>query len=335
LSLESSLVRCWYARRGWCLILIPLSLIFIALAWLRKHLYDWGWLASRRMPAPVIVVGNLTAGGAGKTPLVIWLVEKLRGEGYRPGVVSRGYGSSATEVREAEPDGDPALLGDEPVLLARRTRCPVWVGRRRAEAARRLLASHPEVNVIIADDGLQHYALARDVEIVVVDGQRRFGNGWRLPAGPLREGLARLRQVDAVVVNGDGRLAESVCPVFTMTLDGQSFSNLHDPSRTVSADFFRGRQVHALAGIGNPERFFNALPGLGLTIERHPFPDHYAYRQEDLPKGTVIMTEKDAVKCAAYDHPDAWVLAVDARVSDGLEQLILAKLESKHGQQAA
>ncbi len=333
--LESSLVRCWYARRGWCLILIPLSLIFAALTWLRRRLYDLGWLPSRPMPVPVIVVGNLTAGGAGKTPLTIWLVERLQAGGYRPGVVSRGYGAAVTGVREVGPDGDPMLLGDEPVLLARRTHCPVWVGRRRAEVARRLLTSHPEVNVIVADDGLQHYALARDVEIVVVDGRRGFGNTWRLPAGPLREGLSRLRQVDAVVVNGDGRLAELAGPIFTMALDGQDFYSLHDASHKESADFFRGRQVHALAGIGNPERFFDTLTGLGLTIVRHSFPDHHAYRQEDLPKGTVIMTEKDAVKCAAYGHPDAWVLAVNARLSDGLERLILDKLELKHGQQAA
>jgi tetraacyldisaccharide 4'-kinase len=263
------------------------------------------------------------------------LVEQLRASGYRPGVVSRGYGGRNSVACEVDPDSDPASLGDEPVLLARRTMCPVWVGRSRVEAATNLLASHPEVNVIVADDGLQHYALARDVEIVVVDGQRRFGNELYLPAGPLREGLGRLAQVDAVVINGHGAIAETACPVCNMTLVGQSFFGLHDHERTVSADYFRGRQVHALAGIGNPDRFFVTLAGMGLNVVRHPFPDHHPFRQEDLPGGTLIMTEKDAVKCAAYAHPDAWVLAVDARVSGDLEHLILNKLESRHGQQAA
>ncbi|HEX8979282.1 MAG TPA: tetraacyldisaccharide 4'-kinase [Parasulfuritortus sp.] len=335
MSLESSLVRCWYARCGWCLTLIPLSLLFAALAWLRRRFYRWGWLKSLCLPVPVVVIGNLTVGGTGKTPLAIWLVEMLRNKGYRPGVISRGYGASASAAGRVDTDSDPASAGDEPVLIARRARCPVWVGPSRGEAAQRLLAHHPEVDVLIADDGLQHYALARNVEIAVVDGQRRFGNGWRLPAGPLREGVGRLAEVDAVVVNGAAQLPCVVPGAYVMTLVGQGFHRLHDPGQRVSADFFRGRPVHAVAGIGNPERFFGALADLGLTVERHPFPDHHVYRPEDLPQGTIVMTEKDAVKCAAYAHPDAWVFAVDAEVSDGLEHLILNKLESRHGQQAA
>ncbi len=287
------------------------------------------------MPVPVIVVGNLTAGGTGKTPLAIWLVEALRAQGYRPGIVSRGYGARAASANAVDPASDPRQVGDEPALLARRLHCPVWVGRSRVEAATSLLAHNPEVNVIVADDGLQHYALARDAEIVVVDGQRRFGNGWYLPAGPLREGLGRLSQVDAVVINGGGHLADAPCPVYHMTLAGAQFTRLNNPGHAVSADYFSGRQVHALAGIGNPGRFFGALADMGLNVVRHPFPDHHVYLQDDLPQGTLIMTEKDAVKCAAFAHPDAWVFAVDAELSDGLDRLILNKLEVRHGPQAA
>ena len=335
MSLESSLVRCWYSRRGWCLTLIPLSLLFNLLSGLRRRLYAWGWLQSTRLSVPVIVVGNLTAGGTGKTPLVIWLVEMLRAHGNRPGVVSRGYGADGTGAAEVGPDGNPADSGDEPVLLARRTGCPVWVGRRRVEAAVGLLKQHPEVNVIVADDGLQHYALARDMEIVVVDGSRGFGNGWLLPTGPLREGTGRLGLVDAVVVNGEQGLDGVSSPVYTMTLEGQQFSNLSNPARRESAGAFHGHVVHALAGIGNPDRFFETLSRLGLEIVRHPFPDHHVFRAEDLPEGTVVMTEKDAVKCAPYARADTWFFAVDARVSEGLEHQILNRLESKHGQQAA
>ncbi|MDR3395673.1 MAG: tetraacyldisaccharide 4'-kinase [Parasulfuritortus sp.] len=314
---------------------MPFSLVFAATSWLRRRFYVWGWLGRTRMPVPVIVVGNLTAGGTGKTPLAIWLVEMLRAQGYRPGIVSRGYGVRTARVRAVEPSGDPSLVGDEPVLLARRTRCPVWVGRNRVEAATSLLAQHPDVDVIVADDGLQHYALDRDVEIIVVDGQRRFGNGWCIPAGPLREGLDRLRQVDAVVVNGNGSLVEAAGPVYNMTLAGVQFTRLNHPGRVVLADYFSDRQVHALAGIGNPERFFANLADMGLNVIRHAFPDHHIFRQEDLPGGTLVMTEKDAVKCVAYTHPDAWVFTVDAQVSGGLERLILNKLESRNGSQTA
>jgi tetraacyldisaccharide 4'-kinase len=335
LNLEESLVRCWYGQRGWCRLLLPLTLLFVLASALRRLLYTSGALRPTRLPIPVIVVGNLTAGGAGKTPLVIWLAERLQASGYRPGIVSRGYGARSDGTSEVVPQSDPALCGDEPVLLARRTRCPVWIGRRRAMAARDLLERNPDVNVIVADDGLQHYALARDIELVVVDGARGFGNGLRLPSGPLREGLDRLEGVDAVVINGTRVLPGLSRQPYLMSLTGNGFSSLREPNRFEKADYFKGRQIHALAGIGNPERFFSTLAGLGLTIVPHAFPDHHAYRTEDLPEGTVVMTEKDAVKCAVYAHPDAWCFAVDAKVSDGLEQYILNKLESSHGQQTA
>jgi tetraacyldisaccharide 4'-kinase len=336
LSLEAGLVRCWYGRSAGCRWLIPLSALFSLLSYLRRALYRWGWLPVARLPVPVIVVGNITVGGTGKTPLVIWLAERLRAHGYRPGIVSRGYAAQAEQTEAVDAGSDPARAGDEPVLIARRSGCPVRVGRRRAEAARALIAAHPEIDVILSDDGLQHYALGRDVEVAVVDGQRRFGNGWPLPAGPLREPVARLREADAVVVNGEsGDWLPTDCPVYAMQLTGTRFHALHARETTVAADHFAGRSVHAVAGIGNPQRFFDALAALGLNFVPHPFPDHHAYSASDLPAGTVVMTEKDAVKCVSFAHADTWVLAVDARVQDGLERYLLDKLEMRHGQQAA
>lgn len=307
---------------------------------LRALAYRLGWLRAERLPVPVLVVGNLTAGGAGKTPLTLALAAWLRDAGYRPGIVSRGHGGSSSSPMAVLADTDPVLAGDEPVLMARRAGCPVWVGRRRADAARRLLAAHPRVNVLLADDGLQHLALARDMEIVVVDGGRGLGNGWMLPAGPLREPPARLGRVTAVVVNGqEGVPLPWSGPTYPMRLRGGRLRNLLDPDRELPAAALAETPVQALAGIGHPERFFGHLRGLGLRVVPHPFPDHHAYTAADLPPGRLVMTEKDAVKIAplarARDLADAWVLAVDAEVAPGLKDLILSRLRDLHGPQTA
>lgn len=329
MNLQDSLLRCWYSRRGWCYALVPFSLLFAALAWGRR-LYH-ALRPPPALPAPVIVVGNLSVGGTGKTPLTLWLVERLRAAGRHPGVISRGYGASGKSPAEVTPDSDPAVVGDEPVLIARRGQCPVWVGRRRTEAGRALLAAHPEVDVILSDDGLQHYALARDMEIVVIDGKRGFGNGLLLPAGPLREGRSRLASVDAVVVNGGELPQLTGIRTCAMHLLGSRLYSLTDPTHCVTPDHFAGRAVHAVAAIGHPGRFFETLGRLGITVMPHAFPDHHRFSREDLPDGTVIMTEKDAVKCAAFGNADMWVLAVDAAVSCGLEQQVLEKLKEHHG----
>lgn len=328
MSLEDRLVRCWYGPGRWCLLFLPLSLVFRLLAGMRRWLYARGGLPVDRLPVPVIVIGNITAGGTGKTPLAIWLTKRLKAAGYRPGVVSRGHGGRAAAPTPVFAESDPRAVGDEPVLMAGRTACPVWVGRQRGAAARALLRANPQVDVIIADDGLQHYALARDMEIAVVDGRRGLGNGWPLPAGPLREGPGRLDSVDAVVVNGDpaGPVGH-IGSCFRMWLSGRCFRQLHDPARQESVAYFRGRQVHALAGIGNPDRFFKALIDLGLDVIPHAYPDHHDYRPGDLPAGTLVMTEKDAVKCARLAHPDAWVFMVDAEVDEGLETLVFNLLK--------
>lgn len=226
--------------------------------------------------------------------------------------------------------------GDEPVLLARRSACPVWTGKSRVATARALLKHCPEVNVLLSDDGLQHYALARDMEIVLVDGARGHGNGWLMPVGPLREPLSRLKQVQAVVIHGSGQGAgDFVIPCFRMALQPGRFYNLKHKERVVGAEAFQGRTIAAVAGIGHPERFFNMLESLGISCTCHPFPDHHPFRPSDLPPGTVLMTEKDAVKCEGFDREDIWVLSVDAQVEEGLQTMIVNTLKRKHGQQAS
>jgi len=314
-------------------VLLPLATVFGCLVTLRRACYKAGVFMSYRLPVPVIVVGNITAGGTGKTPLVLWLCDFLRDKGYKPGIVSRGYGGrgQTMEVRESSP---PDIAGDEPVLLARRSRCPVWIGRDRVAAARALIAAHPGCNVIVADDGLQHYRLQRDFEIAVVDGSRGTGNGLPLPAGPLRETASRLAQVDAVVVTGKSFSAPAPAASFAMALDGSEFRNLLNPAFHQEARAFLGRRVHAVAGIGNPARFFDHLQRLGLSFAAHAFPDHHAYARSDLDFGdaeAIIMTEKDAIKCVEFARENHWVLPVDARVEAALGILIDDKLKTWHG----
>ncbi|MGH8618255.1 MAG: tetraacyldisaccharide 4'-kinase [Burkholderiales bacterium] len=302
-------------------MLLPLSGLFALLIALRRALFRAGLFRAHRLPVPVIVVGNLTVGGSGKTPLVLWLAARLLAQGHRPGIISRGYGGTAAGPRAVAPGDDPAIVGDEPALLAARAGVPVWIGADRAAAAAALLAAHPACDILVSDDGLQHYALARDFEIAVVDGARGFGNGWLLPAGPLREPLSRLTGVDAVVVNGTGTPDGVPAGALHLRLEGGTLRNLREPARSAPAAGFAGRPVHAMAGIGDPERFFRHLEALGLTIVRHPFPDHHAYTAADLEvpaTDLIVMTEKDAVKCAAFATERCWALPVEARVDEAL-----------------
>ncbi len=272
---------------------------------MRRALYRSGLLASVRLPVPVVIVGNISVGGTGKTPLTLWLAQQLIENGWHPGIVSRGY-TKATEqkkktLHEVTSDDSADEVGDEPLLMAQRALCPVWIGRDRPAAAQALLDAHPECDIILSDDGLQHYRLQRDAEIVVVDGARRFGNGLLLPAGPLREPVSRLQEVDAVVVNG----GEAQGDEFAMRLEGTSFYNLLNPEMVVSAGEFAGQRLHAIAGIGHPQRFFAHLEHLGLSAQRHAFPDHHRYTASDIAfddADAILMTEKDAVKCAAIRH---------------------------------
>jgi tetraacyldisaccharide 4'-kinase len=300
----------WYEPHPLSLLLAPFGRVFAMIAAERRRAYDSGLLHRVRLPVPVIVVGNITVGGTGKTPLVVWLVERLRVMGRRPGVVSRGYGGRARRWPQRVTAGsDPAEVGDEPVLIARRCACPVVVAPQRVSAARTLLAEY-DCDVIVCDDGLQHYALARDLEIVVMDGARRLGNGRCLPAGPLRESPSRLQSVDLVVVNGKPREGE-----YAMHLAGGWAQSLRDPAVERPLDDWCGQTVHAVAGIGNPQRFFTHLRAHGLEVIEHPFADHHRFQADDLAFGDtrpLLMTEKDAVKCRAFAGADRWVVPVSA-----------------------
>jgi tetraacyldisaccharide 4'-kinase len=309
-------------------LLLPAALLFGFAVWLRRLLYASGLLPQIRLPVPVIVVGNLLAGGSGKTPVVIALVQALAAAGYRPGVVSRGYGGSAEGTLRVTADTDPAIAGDEPVLIAKRTRCPVWVGRRRAAAAKALLATDPECDIIVADDGLQHLALARNFEIAVFD-DRGVGNGWLMPSGPLREPMSQLAAVDAVLYQGSAAAPVGHAHAFSFRVAGDAFVQVAgSEARTAAA--FAGKQVVAIAGIGNPQRFFATLEALGIRADCKTFPDHFGYRSEDLayPQAdAILMTEKDAVKCVGFAPPNAWALRVDAELPLALVNRLLEKID--------
>ena len=299
--------------------MIP-ALLYGAAAAARRAAYARGWVRATRLEVPVVVVGNLSVGGTGKTPLVCWLVERLRERGRRPGVVTRGYGGSNRTARLVTPDADPGVVGDEPLLIARRSGAAVVVGRDRPEAARLLVGLG--CDVIVSDDGLQHYALARDCEILVVDGERRFGNGWLLPAGPLRERPGRAREVDALVINGAHGPRDGG---YHMHLDAADAVALRG-ARRVPIERFAGRSVHAVAGIGNPRRFFNMLRALGIEVTAHPLPDHARLARADVDFGDdkpVLMTEKDAVKCAGEADERHWFVPVSARFEADHENALL------------
>jgi tetraacyldisaccharide 4'-kinase len=271
-----------------------------------------------RAGLPVIVVGNLTVGGSGKTPLVLWIAQELRARGWSPAIVSRGYGGVAESPREATIASDPAEVGDEPMLLARRSGCPVWVGPDRIAAITALRAQHPDCNVLVLDDGLQHYRLARDIEIAVVDG-RGFGNGFLLPAGPLREPPGRLRSVNAVIAHEIEKAQlqphAGGAPIFAMILEGEEAHRATDSRDRRALREFTGQRVHAIAGIGDPARFFRYLERRGVQLVAHPFADHHPFAAADLEFGDdapVLMTEKDAVKCKRFAKPHHWVLPVSA-----------------------
>jgi len=351
-GLESALQSIWYRRSAPPLPLRALSRLFALGVRVRRAAYARGWLRSQRLEHPVVVVGNLTVGGSGKTPLVIWLAAQLRAAGLTPGIVLRGYGGSAARTDtplRVEHDSDASLVGDEALLLRRRTAGPVVVGRDRASAAR--LLSREGVDVIIADDGLQHLALARDFEIAVIDGERGFGNGHLLPAGPLRESPAQLAHLDAVVINGEGRFwsqlrgalptapcdavpAGAVEPpirqrTYTMRLLGERLLPLAADGEPLPLSSFAGRRVHAMAGIGDPQRFFAQLRAAGLQPIEHAFPDHHRYRPEELrfEDGLpLLMTEKDAVKCQPFGGSNRWYLPVSAEFEQAEAAALLARL---------
>lgn len=324
----------WYGGTGQGAWLLPLSFLYGTVTRLRRLCYQLHVLRPVVVGRPVIVVGNLTVGGAGKTPLVVYLVMQLQRQGLTVGVISRGYGGSSRIVRPVTARSDPREVGDEPVLIAKRTHSRVFVGRNRVAAARAAVAAG--VDVIVSDDGLQHYALARDLEIVVVDGERGFGNHRLLPAGPMREPLRRLRRADFVVMNGAGWLERVRLPrgraALTMTLLPSDAAPVSGRGAVRSLASFRGQPVHAVAGIGHPQRFFELLRKADLQLIEHPLPDHYPLQPADLAFGDdapVLMTEKDAVKCAGLVDERMWFLPVSAHFSALESSELLAAIAAR------
>lgn len=320
----------WYGKRIWTFWLLPLTLVFIVLANARRY-----WIEryiQKRLVTPVIVVGNISVGGTGKTPLLISLVKQLQQQGYTPGVISRGYGGTVSHYPYLlDASSTAAEAGDEPVTIYQQTGCNVCVGPDRIAAAR--LLEDQSCDVLVSDDGLQHYRLGRDIEIAVVDGQRGLGNGWRLPVGPLREPRSRLKTVDWVVVNSPAEhfVLPGLADLFyvPMQICAQDVINLQTGEK-VSATEFGSTRVNAVAGIGNPQRFHTTLTQMGIAAELHAFPDHHAFAASDLQFSNgfpVVMTEKDAVKCREFAQPNWFYVPIKASLPDSFWLALQQKLE--------
>jgi len=322
--------KSWYNKDGLTTVLLPFSWLFCLLVQLRRLLYRLRIFQTTSLNVPVIIVGNITVGGTGKTPLVIELANLLKTHGYRPGIISRGYGGKArTWPQQVRWDGDPTMVGDEAILIARRTRCPMAVGPDRVASAKALL-KYTDCNIIISDDGLQHYALGRDIEIAVIDGIRRYGNEKCLPAGPLREPIKRLEQVNFKVTNGVAGPDE-----FAMIYKAEKLCRADDPAVTLELSSLENQTVHAIAGIGNPQRFFDDLKLSGLDIIEHAFPDHYPFKKEDLDFGEIqpiVITEKDAVKCQRFYLHNVWYQPIKAKLDNQFTEQLLVMLERINGQ---
>lgn len=304
----------WYGKHPLSLFLLPLSWCYLLVTNVRRFCYQLGLIPSHRLPVPVVIVGNITVGGTGKTPLVSWLVNYLKEKGFKPGIISRGYGAKAEHwPQQVRPDSNAEWVGDEALLLARQTNVPVAISPKRYLAGEELI-NKKGCDILICDDGLQHLALERDLEILVIDGTRRFGNKRLLPAGPLREPVSRSKDFDLIVSNSSSGRHEHL-----MKFKGEALIKLGKESKKLSLNDVAGKRVHAIAGIGNPERFFNTLKAARLDIVKHVFPDHYHYTlddvlfDDDLP---VIMTEKDAVKCEEFVLTQHWYLPIVAEMGE-------------------
>ena len=322
----------WYGGREPSWLLKGLAAIYGVISSMRRNLYASGLLARERLPVPVVVVGNINVGGTGKTPLVIALVQALRERGWNPGVITRGYTGNARGAFVLDAHCSPLVAGEEACMILRRTQAPTAVGRDRV-AAGRVLLNAASVDVLIADDGLQHLRLRRDVEICVIDGARRFGNGRLLPAGPLREPVSRLANVDFRVCNGGIAQQGEV----VMTLAGETAVSLKDPSQARPLRDFAGRRAHGVAGIGNPGRFFAQLRAAGIDPIEHPFDDHFPFAAKDLDFGDelpVLMTEKDAVKCLAFAQARYWSVPIRAQLPETFLDDLVGRLK-QHRQRLA
>lgn len=323
----------WYRKSVLAYLLAPFSWLFQFICRCRYLFYRY-LKVQQAFPVPIIVVGNLTVGGTGKTPLVSWIIKMLKEQGYHPGIVMRGYGSSLKNdsFEIVAMQSHAVAVGDEPLMLRQMTDCPLVISKKRPQAVKALLKAFPEVDVVISDDGLQHYALARDVEIAVIDGQRRLGNGFCLPVGPLRESPKRLKSVDFIVANGSAMPGEWVMG----TQLAKEAYRVNNAQLSVAIEQWQGKTVHAVAAIGNPERFFTALRNKGINVIPHPFADHYPFKKEDLlfnDDFPVVMTEKDAVKCRDFAHNHVFYIPLEVKLQDEFKEVLLRKI--KHGQKIA
>lgn len=321
----------WLIKKwsGWSLLtiaLLPLSFLFLILISIRRALYKYRVLSSSKPDLPVIVVGNIFVGGTGKTPLVIWLADFLKNKGYRPGILSRGYGGdSSKHPILVTDDSTPEIVGDEPKLIYEQTKCPLIVGSKRSENAQRLKDEF-ECDIIISDDGLQSYSLARDIEIIVFDGRRGYGNGVVFPAGPLREPKSRIKDADFVLLNGG---SNTISGFNYLIRDSKAVNLISGEERAL--DSFAGDKVHAVAGIGNPNRFFDGLRKAGIEVIEHPFPDHMKYDLNNLSftdDYPVLMTEKDSIKCSSFASENWWAVTIDISIEKGFIEQFESKLRT-------
>lgn len=327
--MEQWLTQTWYGSPAGVSLLSPLAWLYGSIVRTRRRAYASGLLRTHAAGRPVIVVGNLTVGGTGKTPVVAWLAERLSAEGLKVGIVSRGHGRSTRDVRAVRADSDWREVGDEPLLLHRLTGCDTVVAVDRVAGARELVSSGADL--VICDDGLQHLRLARDCEIVVVDGARGFGNGRLLPAGPLREPASRIRDARIVIVNGPAEHASltDLRDAFPMVLAGNRAQRLDELGGPLPLEHFRGKRVHAVAGIGHPARFFGYLRTYGMDVVGHPFADHHPFVAADLDFGDelpVLMTEKDAVKCRHFADSRLWYVPVVAQFGEDQGRKLLERV---------
>ncbi len=316
--------KLWYEKHVLAQGLRPFSWIYKGIIALRRYCYRIGLFKTTHFSIPLIVVGNITVGGSGKTPLVIYLAQLLKQHGYKPGIVSRGYGGKASVYPQfVTANSDPTETGDEPVLMAKRSACPVVIDPKRVNAVKKLLAE-TDCNVVISDDGLQHYAMGRDIEIAVIDATRGLGNHYCLPAGPLRESAERLNDVDIIVSNGQYPHAD-----YAMQMQATTLINCRHPQIYAQANDFKGIVFHAVAGIGNPQRFFNTLQQLPLEFQAHCFADHHRFSAADFAFADdqpIIMTEKDSVKCRRFATDKMWYLPITAKINEQFDQQLLGLL---------
>ena len=319
----------YYKKSNWIYLLIPLSYVLNFINIVRNYLYEKNFLKKIKIRVPVVIIGNITLGGTGKTPLVLNLIHKFINQGLQPALISRGYGGDIRGTGEVFGFSDVEYVGDEALLIKTKFDIPVFVGKDRVSAAEDLLNKYPETSIILCDDGLQHLKLARDYEIAVIDSQRKFGNGLLFPAGPLREKVTRLDRVDAVVVKGENENPQ----FFQMKYIPNNFVNLKTSS-TISFSDIKNKKIVAITAIGNPDSFFSTLTDSNLNFERIIFNDHYLFKRDDFVKYedyNIVMTEKDAIKCKKFANTNFWVLPIETEVDDCLFKDILKKTSLTHG----